>query len=125
MKFKHNDSFRLMQYTCQKCGHIEFIWNGRDNVSPFSVECSKCQKGGMNHTNWHLDRQIPDYKPPTGSRYFVDYTPERAELAANKILDAAIGTRYEVKGGEREKIKEKLIEQFLTDCCSMDIMTAQ
>jgi len=36
------------------------------------------------HASWHEDRCVPDFKPPVGSRMFVDITEERARASAER-----------------------------------------
>lgn len=124
-KFKHNDSFLLMEYACRKCGKSEKIWNGRDAVSPFSVCCSACD-GTMSHVNWHSDVRLPDFAPPKGSRYFADFTKERAEELAKKRIAAFKGTEFEVspESEEYQEIYKSLCKSFLTESGSMDVLTA-
>jgi hypothetical protein len=76
IKYKHNEAFCLMKYKCEKCGDIEYIWNSRDGVTPFSVSCNCKEKGLKQHIEWNNDICIPDLKP-MGIRWFVDMTKER------------------------------------------------
>lgn len=124
-ELKCRDSYQLMEYTCDKCGTVERIWNGRDGVSPFMIKCARCG-GTMQHTNWNKDRCVPDYKPPKDSRYFSDFTRERAAEAAKKRVEIFAGTEFELKPGTPEYIEmvENLTVNFLGDCCSMDVLTA-
>lgn len=122
-EFQCNDSFMVMEYTCEKCGAVERIWNSRNNVCPFSVGCTCCS-GIMTHTNWTKDRRVPDYKPPKGSRYFADWTHERAAELAKKRVESAKGTLYELHGEEADAMIEGLTVEFLNNCCSMDVLVA-
>ena len=88
-----HDSYMLMAYLCRKCNHREQIWNGRDGVSPFCVNCSKCD-GTMSHVDWNKDVRDPDYCPPKGSRYFADFTPPRALEAAAARVKSLDGTEF-------------------------------
>jgi hypothetical protein len=88
---QHAEAFCLMQYECSpprttrfgpgtprpSCGTVEWIWNSRDGVTPFGVNCRACGGEAM-HARWGEDQYAPDYTPPLGSRMFVDLTPEAA-----------------------------------------------
>jgi len=74
-KFKHVEAYCFMEYTCEKNHkHIEILWNSRDGVTPFIIQCNQCD-GMMQHSNWHYDTR---YVSNTlnhlkdGQRYFVD-----------------------------------------------------
>lgn len=124
-KFKHNDSFLLMEYACRGCGKSEKIWNGRDAVSPFSVCCSACD-GHMSHVNWHNDIRAQHYTPPEGSRYFAEFTPDRAGEVAKKMIEVHNGTEFEVLPGspDYDKLFTDLRDGLLNDSGSMDVLTA-
>lgn len=124
-ELKCHDSFMLMNYYCEACGTVEKIWNSRDGVTPFMIDCAKCGEH-MQHVNWNQDQRIPDYKPPKGSRYFAELTRDRAAELAKKRVDAFAGSEYELKPGTPEytEMVESLTADFLGDCCSMDILTA-
>ena len=51
-KYNHKEAFCLMQYQCEKCGGLEYLWNSRDGVTPFMLGCIKCD-GMMQHINWN------------------------------------------------------------------------
>ncbi len=64
-----------MTYRCEKCGHIETIWNSRDGVTPFIVNCThKGCEGMKQHISFRSDKFDMCYIPPKGSRMFVDNT---------------------------------------------------
>jgi hypothetical protein len=96
----HAEAFCLMQYECKPresrfgaeprpgCGTVEWIWNSRDGVTPFGVDCRACG-GEALHARWGEDQYAPGHMPPIGSRMFVDLTEERA-----KQLAAATARRY-------------------------------
>lgn len=127
-EFKHHDAFMLMDYGCDKCGKVEAIWNGRNNVSPFGTSCStqNC-KGSMIHINWRHDVRVPDYKPPPGSRYFADFTRKRAEEKAAQIIKLYKGTPYEIEPGTQEynDFYWEQVHQLMNGDCSMDILTVE
>lgn len=84
----HGEAFMRMQYRCKGCGAVEVIWNSRDGVTPFGVDCRSCG-GEATHVAWAEDRYAPDFMPPLGSRIFVDLTPER-----HKVLTRRQAERY-------------------------------
>lgn len=76
--WKHVEAFCFMEYTCEKCDKTEIIWNSRDGVTPFCVNCINCD-GTMQHSNWHKDIRFVSYTLDhlsEGQRYFCDLTRE-------------------------------------------------
>lgn len=88
MKTQHGEAFALMQYECEKCHNIEVIWNSRDGVTPFIVDCRErdCD-GSAQHARWNEDVYAPDHVPALGTRMFVDLTPERRKALAVKTAE--------------------------------------
>lgn len=92
----HGEAFALMQYECQSrsnpfgskvgCGNVEIIWNSRDGVTPFGVDCRACG-GEATHVRWAQDVYAPDHTPELGSRMFVDLTPDRRRSLARKTAE--------------------------------------
>jgi len=74
-KYQHVEAFCIMKYQCEKCEHIEVLWNSRDGVTPFVIGCVECGKPAR-HIEWRSDRRVLDYVPPKGSRIFVTMTEE-------------------------------------------------
>jgi len=70
-KFRHIEAFCLMIYKCESCNTIEILWNSRDGVTPFTINCRQCN-GMASHNYWAMDVRIPEYKPFEGQRIFVD-----------------------------------------------------
>ena len=56
-KYKHAEAYCLMKYKCEKCRKTEILWNSRDGVTPFMINCEKCD-GHMQHTDWNEDKRI-------------------------------------------------------------------
>lgn len=81
-KYSHNEAFCVMKYRCEECGIEEYLWNSRDGVTPFIISCHACmlneKEGSMAHVDWNLDKRIVDYRPPKGSRIFIDLTKDMA-----------------------------------------------
>ncbi len=98
--YRHSEAFCLMKYECDTCGRGEFLWNSRDGVTPFIINCSwegapnRCA-GQMNHINWQQDRREPAFgsklTPRTEMRIFVDAADQRAHrkvaAAARRYVD--------------------------------------
>lgn len=121
-RYVHKEAFCLMWYTCP-CGHRERIWNSRDGVTPFGgLRCPSCGesglKGGLTHTDFHLDDCQPDHKMIDGQMFFRDGTTGDAitiikrririfaergqsipERVAERLLDAARNQRDEWRPG--------------------------
>jgi len=73
----HPEAFCLMQYQCEDGkGPIEWIWNSRDGVTPFTVR-SPDGDGLSQHIDWGCDVYAPHYVPSIGQRVFVDLTDAR------------------------------------------------
>lgn len=92
-KLRHNEGFKLMKYRGEKTGRIEWIWNSRDGVTPFSCGTVETpEEGGeiLQHVDWNEDAFIPNYIPPIGTRVFTDHTKETAE-AALKLREERFG----------------------------------
>ena len=74
----HAEAFKRMRYRCESNpAHNEPIWNSRDGVTPFTVDCRHCG-GYAEHVDWRQDHYRPDYKPLPGERFFRDGTPGEA-----------------------------------------------
>ena len=88
-KFKHIEAYCYMEYTCEKCGKVEILWNSRDGVTPFCIICIDC-KGTMTHSHWERDeRYIMDSLDHLneGQRYFCDLTEILYLKIINKNID--------------------------------------
>lgn len=112
--FKQPDSFMLMEYTCEKCKHVEQIWNSRPRVTPFNVPCSKCD-GMMMHTNWQNDIFAPNHEPKEGDRVFIDWSRTAARVEYIKRVEQywdsefnSISATYETK----EQAVEEVMKQW-------------
>lgn len=95
-KHKHAEAFSLMWYSC-KCGHRERIWNARDGVTPFSLDCPSCNGwASLSHKEMRLDEYKPFHQPKLGQRFWVTLTPERAAELTQERMDraAAVGEVY-------------------------------
>ena len=70
----HKEAFHLMWYECEKCKCRERLWNSRDGVTPFMLNCTICS-GLMQHIAWRSDEYAPNFMPAKGQRVFID-TPK-------------------------------------------------
>jgi hypothetical protein len=94
---QHGEAFCRMKYRCGTCLREEWIWNSRDGVTPFGVDCSSPScNGGMTHVEWHLDVYRPGYLLAEGERYFADGTVDEAQAILRRRIDKCKGTEYEV-----------------------------
>ena len=93
-KYKHAEAYCLMQYKCEKCGTGEILWNSRDGVTPFMINCEKCN-GHMQHVNWNSDVRNENYIPKIGQRVFInmpkDYFKVYCRVRAKMIKDGVEG----------------------------------
>lgn len=85
-KYDHAEAFCLMQYCCKACKNIELLWNSRDGVTPFMIDCPKCGDTAQ-HINFGKDECFPGYRPFVGQRIFIDLTKERARHQAKMHID--------------------------------------
>lgn len=89
------DAFCLMRYKC-KNGHVEIVWNSRDGVTPFTIDCIPCAAAfaalgkttgrramyadtDALHVNWNEDIVAPGHALKPGQRYFRDGTLEKMQ----------------------------------------------
>lgn len=70
-EYEHAEAYCLMKYKCEKCGTVEVLWNSRDGVTPFIINCEKCN-GEMQHIDWNADERKVNYIPKIGQRVFID-----------------------------------------------------
>lgn len=122
--FKHSEAYKLMNYQCQECGHHEVLWNSRDGVTPFSINCSKCNDpSGSVHIDWHSDRFSPFFRPTKGQRYFADMTRERARELANRNADILV-SRGDIEQTERNRCADRMFDSYFDDGHQPDILEA-
>ncbi len=77
--YNHAEAYRHMQYACPE-GHVMEIWNSRDGVTPFMVQCLHpgCEAISQ-HVRWNEDREDPTYQLQPGDWYFRNGTDQDAE----------------------------------------------
>lgn len=121
---KHAEAYKLMNYRCEDCGRHEVLWNSRDGVTPFSIDCPDCGDGmSMSHVDWNLDRFMPFLRLAKGQRYFTDMTRERAREHANRVADELVSAgRYEQ--ADRNRVADRLYVGYYGDGHQPDILEA-
>jgi hypothetical protein len=104
MNHNHAEAFMLMNYACRdpECQHHEIIWNSRDGVTPFGMNCPSCGGNELIHCNWKLDKYAPDHKPHAGQRVWIDLTPERALVHAQRQIAHARIKGYKYNSDAQE-----------------------
>lgn len=76
-----------MTYACV-CGHRETIWNSRDGVTPFGMECQSCGGMYLRHIDWKSDVYAPDHQLHKDQRFWRDGTPDEAEAIMRRRIEA-------------------------------------
>jgi hypothetical protein len=84
--YLHKEAFCLMKYSTSDGSEVEWIWNSRDGVTPFTIRSRSGAE--MVHTQWQFDVRIKNYQPLSGERIFVDMTDGLAELMARTNVAA-------------------------------------
>lgn len=107
-KYDHVEAFCLMQYECQDCKTLETLWNSRDGVTPFIIQCKLCD-GEMHHVNFADDRCEPDLFPSKGMRVFIDLPEHFREVFKRRF----ISTNWENPPGARMKDRYKTKQEAL------------
>ena len=109
-KYNHAEAYCLMKYKCEKCGTVETIWNSRDGVTPFIINCEKCN-GHMQHIDWNADERKTNYIPKIGQRVFidmpVDYYKVFCRVRAKQIKDNVKGNTDKL-----QKIYNNLVKEY-------------
>lgn len=106
----HGEAFMLMWYACNKCPHHERIWNSRDGVTPFGMDCPSC--GGVSsHVDWKRDEYAPNHKLHRHQRFWRDGTIAEARAIMERRIEQSKGTQYEVSA---EYAKQLLSDEVLT-----------
>ena len=98
MKLKHPEAFRIMPYKCPKCGFVEYIWNSRDGVTPFSIKCIKKGCDSLaDHVFPHVmnkDEKFTRLAPRNIDRYFVTMSWRQARSIAKDRIQNAVEYGY-------------------------------
>jgi len=131
MTYNHGEAFNLMKYQCESCKRVETLWNSRDGVTPFVIDCLKC-KGMASHVNWGTDVHDENfgYQFIVGCfpsmRVFVDMTKDRAvEFATRRLLNFE-GSEYPPPprdSAEWRELLARVAEDFYHDGQAPEIIT--
>lgn len=111
-KYDHVEAFCTMQYECQTCRTIETLWNSRDGVTPFIIQCQQCD-GEMNHGSFEFDECVPDYFPRKGMRVFVDFPEHFREVFKRRFILTNWDGLYPMS--ERFKTKQEALQILMSD----------
>lgn len=112
---QHKEAFCLMEYHCTKCANVELVWNSRDGVTPFTIDCPKCGEMAQ-HDNWHKDQFKPGHEldMQIGERYFLDLKKEKLIEYKKKMIDEHWeDSEYPMK--DNFKTKEEALEILTKD----------
>jgi hypothetical protein len=88
--YLHSEAYCVLRYqSLEDPAVIENVWNSRDGVTPFTI---LLRSGALaTHVDWMSMVARPDFKPPPGSRVFVDLTDgiarSNAEAYVKKLWD--------------------------------------
>lgn len=85
--FLQKEAYCIMEYHCEKCHTSEFLWNSRDGVTPFIINCVHCEKGEMRHINWQGDKREVWHIPKKGERIFITMPNEVNDLYVRKRIE--------------------------------------
>jgi hypothetical protein len=114
--YRHAEAFCLMTYRADDGTEEEVIWNSRDGVTPFVIDL-RSGKPAI-HVGWHLDRCVPDYVPPSGSRIFVDLTEDTARQRARRAAerwfadDSSLGQQARAQFRTVEEMTDALAAKY-------------
>jgi hypothetical protein len=110
-KMKHAEAFCLMTYRCSSCQKEEELWNSRDGVTPYVIDCRYC-KGEATHVNFGSDKFLPNYKPFKGQRIFIDMSEKRKKKIAEKRFTQSQGTPYAIPIEDKKEFIKDFISSF-------------
>lgn len=112
---RHREAFCHMIYQCLKCGTQRVIWNSRDGVTPFMLQCqadSDCD-GSMQHREWQRDLYDPDYRLKEGNLYWRDMSDdEKLEFATEAVNNNWEHREFQMR--RMFKAKEQAIKHFMS-----------
>lgn len=110
---QHAEAFKLLTFECDRCGFQENIWNSRDGLIQYTVDCPHCFGGWMRRAVGDEGLYLPSYEPNPGERMFTDLSMEKAiNVALEKLSDA-----YENKEPGVPKNTDDLIRRILLCSC--------
>lgn len=111
-KFSHGEAFKLMKYASKDNETIEWLWNSRDGVTPFSIPPGDdvCELDDfLRHVDWFEDIFAANFVPPVGMRVFVDHTLDSATASADRRI------RHLCAGGEEFQYSDEQREALIQD----------
>jgi hypothetical protein len=111
-KYNHAEAFKLMTYKCESCHYEERIWNSRDGVTPFGINCPKCNLATSRHINWQWDEYLPEYIPVRGQRVFVDMPESMKLVFARRRAFQAPDKFLKERGISREELTASILEEM-------------
>lgn len=122
-KHDYSEAFMLMTYQSDDGTIKELIWNSRDGITPFCVDTRDGQQM-MQHVEWRRDEYRPDYKPPSGSRIFVNLTIERAKEKRRHYVEKRWGARMAATWASKEDAIEELAQHDMESFapCTPDLV---
>ena len=111
---QHAEAFMLMLYSCQECDHSEILWNSRDGVTPFGIQCPKCNGINMLHVAWEDDQYAPDHVPHEGQGVWIDMPQSLKRTLVLARLEVGRAHGYDVPSDphEREQLIKAVMESF-------------
>ncbi len=130
MSYEHAEAFNLMKYKCETCNVVQTLWNSRDGVTPYIVNCKQC-----NGKSVHLigqDTHDPEFgnKLREGMfpsmRVFVNMTKEKAMTFAERRLKAFESSKYAPPAegtSEREELLTNVTEDIYHSGEAPDLIT--
>ncbi len=101
-KHRYGEAYMLMWYICKSCRAREMIWNSRDGVTPFGINCPSCGEI-MNHVDWNSDRYEPNHQLNGDQRFFRDGTPDEAETIIRARIER-LQNHYPLSDQEQEQL---------------------
>lgn len=111
--YVYGEAFCLMKYKCQKCETIETLWNSRDGVTPFVIDCIRCNDK-MRHIDWEGDKKAINHTPYRNQRVFVGFPMELAKLYARKWADLNWNDK-DCPMSETYKTKEQAVKELIKE----------
>lgn len=96
-----NEAYVVMIYRCRKCAHRERIWNSRDGVTPFLVDCRRCGGEAQGITPKGAQPQ-PGHRPQPGERIFVSTVDADYREQAERLWEESLGTRHARPDSQRD-----------------------
>jgi hypothetical protein len=108
-KHEQREAFHVMEYCCGDLRHSFFVWNSRDGVTPFIVQCPDCDKDSQ-HVHWEDDVYAPDNKPETGQWAFVDLTIEMARAYRLVFVERFWDSHMKEMFGTKKRAVEDLAQ---------------